>query len=409
MKIKPFRALRPLPEYASRVASAPYDAVSRREAAALAADNPFSFLHVTRAEIDLPDEVGSHSAAVYEKALANFLSLRSRRILVEDGEECLYVYRITAGEHVQTGIAACCSVDDYAGNVIRRHEKTREAKETDRARLTSKLGAHTGPVLLAYKDRRDIEDTISRIEKENPMCEVRGRDGTVHTIRRVPGRDLENTNALVEGFGRVPVSYIADGHHRAAANLRVATERRAASRRIGAESDWFPAILFPMSRLRIFPYNRYVRDLAGMTARGFLDAVRSVFTVTANASAAPDRAGHISMYLSGQWYGLSCGTGLRYAGAAATLDAEVLQARLLEPILHVRDPRTDPRVEHINGTAGTDALRALVDSGHAAVAFSMYPVSMDQLTAIADAGSVMPPKSTWFAPKPMSGLLVHAF
>ncbi len=405
MRIKPFRALRPARAYASRIACVPYDTVSRAEAAALAKRNPLSFLHVSRAEIDLPEEICPYDESVYEKALANLRSLRKQRVLVREKTPHLYLYRMKAGEHVQTGIMACCHVEDYARNIIRKHENTRKEKEFDRTRLTLKLNAHTGPVLLTYRDLPDIDREMMRIVKDPPLYELVAPDGVLHTLWKI-----RHTAPLVKAFENVSEAYIADGHHRAAAALGAAIERRASSSLpVEGEWDWFQVILFPASRLRVLPYNRCVSDLRGMTNEDFLNTARAVFTVAPNALPSPARPGHVSMYLDGQWHDLDFGATPRADDPVAALDVSILHSRLLDPVLGIHDPRTDSRIIYVGGDRGPEALKKFVDSGQAAVAFSMFPVTVNQLMAVADAGGIMPPKSTWFDPKPRSGLLIHTF
>ncbi len=404
MKIKPFKALRPAPEYAERVASPPYDAIDYDEATAMASGNTFSFLRVTRAEIDLPPGTDPHDDCVYTRASHNFEILRKKQALIEDLDPGLFAYRIAAPNHVQTGVMACCHIDDYINNVIKKHENTRREKEDDRAKLTAILNAHTGPVLLTYADQPEIDSIVSKAESEKPLYEVAGTDKTTHTIWKIG-----ETDNLVKAFSNVEVSYIADGHHRAAAGMRAALERRAsATRTEDGEFNWFMAILFPANQLRVLAYNRCVKDLNGMTASAFLDKVRSAFRVSEDAAERPWERGHVNMYLDGKWYNLDCGETPK-ADPVASLDVSILQTRLLDPILGIHDPRADKRIEYISGARGTNVLKSLVDSDCASVAFSMFPVEIRQLMSIADANGIMPPKSTWFDPKPLSGLLIHTF
>ncbi len=403
MRVKPFKALRPAAGFAGRVASPQYDAVDHDEAAAMAAENPFCFLRVTRAEIEMPASTDPHDGSVYARALENFRFMRNKQAVIEDASPALFAYRIAAGSHVQTGVMACCHVDDYINNTIRKHENTRREKEDDRARLTSILNAHTGPVLLTYAEQPSIDAIVEAAERETPLYEVTAGDGVIHTIWRIAAADI-----LVKAFSPVPVSYIADGHHRAAAGMRTALERRAAGGSPDAEFNWFLAILFPSNRLRVLAYNRCVRDLNGMTIPAFLDKVRTAFKVREGARNCPSARGHVSMYLDGNWYDLDCGD-VPAADPVAALDVSILQSRLLGPVLGIGDPRADKRIEYVSGARGPETLKAMVDSGGAAVAFSMYPVEVRQLMSIAEAGGIMPPKSTWFDPKPMSGLLVHTF
>ncbi|MFC1461020.1 DUF1015 domain-containing protein [Verrucomicrobiota bacterium] len=406
MRIKPFQPLHPVHSHAGSVASVPYDTVDRSEAAALASNNPLSFLHVSRAEIDLPDGTDPYDESVYQKALENFQVLQKKGILITEREPCLYLYRMTRGDHTQRGVVACCHVDDYRNDTIKKHEKTRKEKEMDRTRHMSKLSAHVGPVLLMHRDQPDIDRITRRIETEKPLYDITAPDDVSHTIWKI-----RNSRPFVTAFQEAPVCYIADGHHRAASAVRVALERQRAnpSHRGDEEYNWFLGILFPASQLHILPYNRSVRDLNGKTAGEFLEAVQSQFTVKSNANPRPDAAGNACMYVDGRWYDLSWKATCSPTDPVDSLDVSVLQSRLLGPILGIRDPRTDERIKYIGGVRDTDELERLVDSGQAAVAFSMFPTSVNQLMAIADTGQSMPPKSTWFEPKPMSGLLIHPF
>jgi uncharacterized protein (DUF1015 family) len=403
MRIKPFKALRPTPENAAMVASVPYDTVNAQEARALAAGNPMSFLRVVKPEIDLPDSGDTCPDDVFRKAEDNFREFREESYLVRESQECLYVYRQQMGEHVQRGIVACCHIEDYERNVIRKHEKTRQDKENERARHVSVLSANTGPVFLTYRDSAAIDEMVAAVELNEPLFDFSAPDGIRHSVWRVEGADR-----LVEEFSGVPTCYIADGHHRTAAAARTGIERRSANPDHTGEEEynWFLAVLFPANQLSILPYNRFVSDLNGMSETDFLNTVKKEFGVKENASPSPASACSISMYLGGKWYGLEF-----HASAAAdpvsALDVSYLQDRLLAPALGIEDPRTDKRIEFIGGIRGTGKLVKRVDSADAAVAFSMYPVTVDQMMRIADADCIMPPKSTWFEPKLRSGLLVH--
>ena len=406
MRIRAFKALRPRPELAARVACVPYDVVSADEARALAAGNPLSFLHVARSEIDLPAGTDPYAEAVYAKAAENLARLKSERALIEEAEPSLYVYRQTLGRHVQRGVVACCAAAEYEGGIIRRHEKIREEKRRDRFRHISRLGTQTGLVFLVYRDRAEIDALMTEVEQGGPaLVDFVSEDDTQHAVWRV-----ELPAALTAAFERVPICYIADGHHRAAASADVAKARAAANPHHTGEEEYngFAAALFPASQVRILPYNRCVQDLNRRAPAAFLDAVRKAFEVFEPAPPMPRAAREISMYVAGRWYGL------RWAspppgGAASGLDVSVLQNRLLDPILGVKDPRADRRIEFVGGIRGPEELKRRVDSGAAGVAFSMFPVRVDEVMAIADAGETMPPKSTWFEPKLRSGLLMHGF
>jgi uncharacterized protein (DUF1015 family) len=404
--IKPFCALRPRQEFCAQVASVPYDVVDRQEALALAHGNPLSFLHISRSEIDLPETTDPYSAEVYTKAATNFALLQERGILVRDPHPSIYVYRLKRNSRYQHGIVACCHAADYENNIIKKHEKTRIDKETDRKKHTIALQAHSGPVFLIYRDKPDIDNLIREAEQQVPLYDFTAPDGIGHTVWPVP-----ETESLIAAFRQIPAAYIADGHHRAAAAVSVARELRQArpADDQNAEYNWFLTVLFPASQLEILPYNRCVRDLAGLTASDFLAAVKTCFVVEENARSLPSQPGKISMYLDSSWFELSCRKSLPANDPVASLDVSILQAEVFDRILGIKDPRTDKRLEFIGGIHGPKELERRVNSGAAAVAFSMYPVTVDQLLAIADAGQIMPPKSTWFEPKLRDALLIHMF
>jgi uncharacterized protein (DUF1015 family) len=405
LRIKPFQGLRPAPHLAAEVACVPYDVVNREEAALLARDHPDSLLHVDRAEIDLPPEIDPYSPAVYAKALENFRALQQRGALIRETAPSLYAYRQTMGAHAQTGIATVCHIEDYERDIIKKHEKTRRDKEDDRTRLIATLSADTGPVFLTYRDEPDVDRLVAEIEREAPLIDFVAPDGIGHTVWRIAHPDQ-----WVNAFARVPVAYVADGHHRTASAVRVGRERREANpEHTGAEEyNWFLAVLFPASQLQILPYNRAVTDLNGHDAATFLAKVRERFTLRDQTHPTPSRPGEISMYFGGKWVALEWQP-FSDANPIDQLDVSGLQDRLLQPILGIDDPRTSKRIEFIGGIRGTAELEKMVDSGRAAVAFSMFPTTVDQLMAIADANEIMPPKSTWFEPKLRSGLFVHTF
>ncbi|MBU4211428.1 MAG: DUF1015 family protein [Verrucomicrobia bacterium] len=411
MRINPFPAWRPAAEAAAQVASVPYDVVDRAEAAALASNQPLSFLHVTRSEIDLPEATTPYDDAVYAAAHANFTALQKRGTLIRESAPALYIYRQVREGHAQRGIVAACHVDDYAADRIKKHEKTRPDKEDDRCRHILELRAHTGLVFLTYRDKSQVDALVQVTEAQAPLYDFTAADGVRHTVWRV-----SESPGLAKAFEGVPCVYIADGHHRAAAAFRVAERMRAANPRHTGQEDynWFPAVLFPASQLKILPYNRCVRDLNGLTEAAFLKAVRRQFTLTANAgpvptgTAAPPGKMHAAMFLGRRWFAMSW-TPDPKANPVAALDVSVLQNNLLAPILGIADPRTDKRIEFIGGIRGTPELEQRVKTGRSAAAFSMAPATVDQLMTIADAGQCMPPKSTWFEPKLRDGLLVHTF
>jgi uncharacterized protein (DUF1015 family) len=403
--IRPFRALRPQSERAQAVASVPYDVVNTDEARTLAADNPLSFLHVSRPEIDLPPGTDIHSDAVYRKAVENFEKLIAECPLEKEARPCLYLYRLVMGQHEQIGVVAVCSIDEYDNNTIRKHERTRRDKEDDRTRHMIMLRAQTGPVFLTYRARPEIDEQVSVTLKSDPLFDITAEDGIRHTIWRVT-----NTETLIDTFASVPLLYIADGHHRAASASRARAELREQSFTHSGKEDYnfFLTVIFPDSQVQILAYNRVVRDLNGLSKAEFLDALKQQFTVTENANPAPAQRGHWSMYLDGKWYGLQLSPAATLpVGTVNLLDVSVLQDRLLDPILGIKDVRTDKRIDFIGGLRGTQELERLVDEGKAAVAFSLYPTTIEQLLMVSDANEIMPPKSTWFEPKLRDGLLIH--
>jgi uncharacterized protein (DUF1015 family) len=398
----PFRALRPAPAAAPRVASVPYDVVNTQEARALADGNPLSFLRVTRSEIDLPDTVSPYDASVYARAVANLQALKDAAPLVTDTEPGLYCYRQQMGEHVQTGLAGCFSVDEYESGVIKKHEKTRPDKEDDRTRHVVELRAQTGVVFLTYRATPTVDSVIERACTGAPLYDFTAADGIRHSVWPVAAADVP---ALVVAFDAIPALYIADGHHRAASAARA----RAALRDQGlptTEADAFIAVAFPDSQLKILPYHRVVKDLNGHSPASLLAELRKRMPVT-DGPAEPARPGDVSMFVDGRWHTLELPQSPAGTPRADGLAVAVLQREVLSPLLAIGDPRTDKRIEFVGGARGTKALEELVTSGQAALAFSLYPVSVDDLITIADEGGIMPPKSTWFEPKLRDGLLIH--
>jgi uncharacterized protein (DUF1015 family) len=405
--LHPFRALRPNPADAARIAAVPYDVVSTDEARALAADNPLSFLRVSRAELELSAGGDPYAQEVYDRAATNFAALRKTALVVED-EPSAYFYQLQMGGHVQTGLAACFSIDEYERGIIKKHERTRRDKEDDRTRHMLALGAQTGPVFLTYRAVGDVDRVTARATAGPPLIEFTAADRVKHTIWRVGGEDRD---ALVTAFGRIPALYIADGHHRAASAARARNERRerglpGTSLGDGADAATMLAVAFPHDQVQILPYNRTVKDLAGLTPEQYLEAVRERFTVDAGP-ATPARRGEIAMYFRGGWHTLRPRVLGGGSDAIGSLDVSILQEHLLAAILKIADVTTDKRIDFVGGARGTGELQRRVDSGKAAVAFSLYPVSVADLMAVSDAGAIMPPKSTWFEPKLRDGLLIH--
>jgi uncharacterized protein (DUF1015 family) len=402
--IYPFRALRPQPADAARVAAVPYDVVNTDEARALAEGNPLSFLRVSRAELELDPGTNPYDEQVYERAAHNFDALR-KSIFIVDDEPSVYVYRLRMGDHVQNGVAACVSLDEYDRDIIRKHERTRPDKENDRTRHMLALGAQTGPVFLTYRSAAHIDGLVSRVTAGDPIAAFTAVDGVQHAIWRAD--DVER-GALVSAFRRVPLLYVADGHHRAAsaARARSALREQQPASASDAEFSRMLAVAFPHDQVHILPYNRIVKDLGALTADSFLDAVRERFDV-GGGPATPAQRGELAMYFQGAWHRLRPRTAPDPADAIGSLDVSILQDQLLAPVLQIMDVRTDRRIDFIGGARGAAELERLVDSGKAAVAFSLYPVSVADLMRVADAGAIMPPKSTWFEPKLRDGLLIH--
>jgi uncharacterized protein (DUF1015 family) len=403
--IRPFRALRPQARRAQEVASVPYDVVNTEEARALAKGNRLSFLYVSRPEIDLPPGTDIYSDAVYRKAVENFKNLVDSCPFEQESEPSLYLYRLIMGDHEQAGVVACCSIDEYDNSTIRKHERTRRDKEDDRTRHMLMLRAQTGPVFLTYRRRPEIDAQVSAAIEAEPLVDFTATDGVRHTIWR-----LNEPDSLVKSFESVPLLYIADGHHRAASASRARAELKEQSFAHTGNEDYnyFLTVIFPDSQVQILPYNRTVHDLNGLSKEQFLDAIKEQFTVTENAKPEPEKRGEWSMYLDGKWYGLHLSPATTLpAGTVAQLDVSILQDRLLDPILGIKDVRTDKRIDFIGGLRGTKELERLVDEGKAAVAFSLHPTTVEELLMVSDANEIMPPKSTWFEPKLRDGLLIH--
>lgn len=399
----PFRALRPVPGVASRVASVPYDVVSTAEARALAQDEPLSFLHVTRSEIDLPDTTSPYDPEVYTRAAANFESVMDNAPLITDPRPALYFYRQQMGSHIQTGLAGCFSVDEYERGVIKKHEKTRPEKEDDRTRHILAVRAQTGVVFLTYRRSAAVDAVAERECARPPVYDFTAADGIRHTLWPVAPEDLR---VLQTAFEVMPALYIADGHHRAASAARARAELRDHGLPTTG-ADVFIGVAVPDNQVKILPYHRVVKDLNGHTPEALLTALRSRMVVTDDGDPTPESPGQTSMFLDGRWYRLSLPSSPAGTPRAECLDVAVLHREVLEPLLGIGDVRTDKRIEFVGGVRGTIALEELVKSGQAALAFAMYPVRVDDLITIADEGGIMPPKSTWFEPKLRDGLLVH--
>jgi uncharacterized protein (DUF1015 family) len=383
------------------VAAVPFDVVTTEEARELSKNSPVSFLHVSRAEIDLPPETNPYSDEVYRQAVENFGRLKKEAPLIVDEVESLYIYRLRTGTHVQTGVAACYSIDEYEEGLVKKHERTRRDKEDDRTRHIIELRAQTGPVLLVYRAVAAIDRVVDRVTATQMLFDFIALDGVRHTIWRASEADARE---LVGAFGGVPALYIADGHHRTASAARARAELRRLAMASG-EADTFLAVAFPHNQMRILPYNRVVKDLFSHTADSLLAELRQRFSVR-EGTATPRRAGEVSMFLDGRWYAIELGRS-NAEGRADRLDVSTLQNLVLSPLLGIGDVRADKRIDFVGGSRGTSELESLVTSGQAAVAFSVHPVSLGDLMAISDEGGIMPPKSTWFEPKLRDGLLSH--
>lgn len=410
--IRAFKSLRPAKEKASLVASVPYDVVNSEEAKELAAENPFSFLRVTRAEIELHESIDPYSKEVYLKGKENLERLIKSVPMVCEDKPCIYLYRLEMNGRAQVGLAATFSVDDYDSNVILKHEKTRKVKEDDRTNHIVTTGAQTGPVFLTYKGSKIIDgivnETMASIE---PLYNFTSTDGIKHTIWILPEKENQK---IIDEIKKVKNLYIADGHHRAASASRARKVKADSNpnHNGGEEYNFFIAVLFPADQLKILPYNRVVLDLNGKSKEDFLDEIGEKFLIEKSGLKEPKSRKNFCMYLDGEWYHLKARDSVSASSSlsksvAETLDVSILQDFLLNPVLGIDDPRTNKRVDFVGGIRGTKELEKLVDSGKAAVAFSLHPVSVDDLMNISDAGEIMPPKSTWFEPKLRDGLLVH--
>ena len=407
MRLNPFRAIRPEPALASRVASPPYDVVSRSEAAALARDNPLSFLHVGRAEIDLPETVDAHDPRVYREARRALDRLVAQGALRQDTRPALYLYREIMAGRAQTGVVGGVHVDDYEANVIRKHETTRPDKEDDRTRHLLALEAHAEPVLLLYRGRPEIDRLVAAAMAAAPLYDFATADGVTHTVWR-----LDDPAPYQRAFEGVARAYVADGHHRSASAWRAARELRGrnAVHSGAAEYNWFPAVLVPADQLRILAYNRVVTDLAGRAPADVLAELGRVGRLAVTDDPLPPRPATFCLYLGGRWHRLELAEdSIDRADPIRALDVSLLQERVLGPVLGITDQRTDQRIDFVGGIRGASALAARVDSGEAALAISLHPTTVEQLMAASDAGHIMPPKSTWFEPKLLSGLFVHSF
>jgi uncharacterized protein (DUF1015 family) len=407
--IKPFAGLRPAANRADNVAAPPYDVVSTSEARVMVDGRPWSFLHISRPEVDLPKGTDPYSPAVYAKARENLELMIAEGILLRDPGVRYYVYRLTMGRHVQTGLVAAASVAAYDADRIKKHEFTRPVKEDDRVRQIDALNAQTGPVFLVYPSDADIDAALAEVAASAPEVAITAVDGVCHQVWSVA--DAAAIDRLTQAFEALDALYVADGHHRSAAASRVAAARRAANPGHTGEEpyNYFLAVIFPHTQMQILAYNRLVRDLHGLDAEAFLARVAVPFRVEpSSAPVQPARPAEFGMYLDGAWYRLTLDPGrIPWDDPVARLDVSLLQDNLIEPILGIVDPRRDDRIDFVGGIRGLEGLTIRVDHGEMRVAFSLYPTRMPDLMAVADIGEVMPPKSTWFEPKLADGLVSH--
>lgn len=407
-KIEAFRALRPRVDVAVEVASPPYDVLNSAEARVMAEGNPISFLHVNKPEIDLPEDTDPYDASVYAKGAENLKRLVDDGALIRENRPALYLYRQIMGQHRQIGLVAGASVDEYENDLIKKHEFTRPKKEDDRTRHVDALDANTGPVFLTYRARTEINDLVGRLTAVQPDYDFTADDGISHTMWVVV--DDADVGALIDAFAAVPELYVADGHHRSAAGTRIRALRRDANpNHTGNEPyNYFLSVIFPDDQMLIMDYNRVVKDLNGLDQDQFLAKIAETFEVEPFSMARPESPKSYSMYLAGRWYRLTAKDGsYPNQDPVRRLDVAILQENLLAPILAIGDPRTDERIDFVGGIRGLEELIRLVDGGKFAVAFALHPTSIDDLFAVADAGEVMPPKSTWFEPKLRSGLITR--
>ncbi|GGE61037.1 DUF1015 domain-containing protein [Priestia taiwanensis] len=410
--VKPFKAIRPVRELAAQVAALPYDVLNSDEAREVVKDNPYSFLHVDKAEVDLDSSISLYDDKVYEKAKENLQTLIEKHILVQDTEESLYIYQLTMDGRTQTGLVGCTSVDEYMEGVIKKHEHTRPEKEVDRIRHVDTCDAHTGPIFLTYREKKQIQNVLNEwIQTNQPVYDFTADDSITHTVWVIDDRKVVETITLA--FSDVDSLYIADGHHRSASAVKVGLKRREQLGNYTGDEpfNYFLSVMFPDNELHILDYNRIVSDLNGLSVSQFIEQVSKAFTVK-EAISTPYKSVEqhtFGMYVDGKWYELQAKEGT-FDGIhpVERLDVSILQNTLLTPILGVQDSRSDKRVDFVGGIRGLGELEKLVDSGKAAVAFSMYPTAIQDLFAIADAKEVMPPKSTWFEPKLRSGLFIHS-
>jgi uncharacterized protein (DUF1015 family) len=407
-KVRAFRALRPAKGYEAKVAALPYDVMTSAEAREMVKGNPYSFLHIDRAEIDLPEDVGMYDPAVYAKARENLDRMTASGVFIEDDSPRYYIYRLTMNGRTQTGLVGCPSIDDYLNGAVKRHELTLPDKDADRIRHVDTLNANTGPIFLTCRPHEGLSGILARRMTEGePLYDFTADDGVGHTVWRLDGAE----SVMADIFAEIPSLYIADGHHRCASAIRVGEMRREENPDYTGDEEFncFLSVIFTSDQLRIMDYNRVVTDLGGMSTDGFLSALGEKFTVRACGNARPKpRAKHdMGLYVDGTWYAMTARPGIiDDSGPVSRLDVSILQDNVLAPLLGIEDPRTDKRIDFVGGIRGLEELerRTRIDMR---AAFAMFPPTMDELMDVADAGLIMPPKSTWFEPKPRSGLFIH--
>ncbi len=403
MKINSFKAWRPAEGLADKIATLPYDVMDRKQAAEMAAGNPLSFLRVTRSEIDLPENTAPYSDAVYAQAVENFEKLKAGGSLVREEKPSLYLYSQEMDGRIQYGVVALCNVADYESGKIKIHEKTRRAKEDDRTKHVDRTNAQTGPIFLTYRDNATLTALMQKTAQEKPLYRVTAAGDIIHTVWK-----FADSATVESAFQAVPAFYVADGHHRVASAVRVAQLRKKSNPKHTGNEPYnrFLCVLFPAGQLKILPYNRVVFDLNGQTEKQFFRSLEQSFVVAETKKKMPETPGAVCMYISGKWFLLTPKAALPN-DPVASLDVSILQDRVLAPLLGIADPRESNRIDFVGGIHGTLELERRVNAGEAVVAFSLYPTTLDQLMAVADATLLMPPKSTWFEPKLRDGLLVN--
>lgn len=406
--MKAFRGIRPRPDLAAKIAALPYDVYNRKEALEEVSKEPLSFLRIDRAETQFPDTVGIYEDCVYEKARETLWDMKQKGEFIQDEAPCCYLYELTMEGRIQTGIVACASIDDYHSQVIKKHENTRAEKEVDRIRHVDTCNAQTGPIFLAYRSREDVNQIVAQVKQESPVYDFTSPDGIHHRVWVID--KTEQTEKLEKAFKGIQEIYIADGHHRAASAVKVGEKRRKDHPGYTGEEEfnYFLSVLFPDEELTILDYNRVVKDLNGNTSEAFLEKIQADFSLEKKGKepVQPSKKGEFGMFLDGEWYLLTIKPECVSEDPVEGLDVSILQNRLLHPILGIQDPKTDDRIDFVGGIRGLKELERRVGEDCRA-AFSMYPTSIGELFSVADAGRLMPPKSTWFEPKLRSGLFIH--